>query len=322
MRVCIYGAGAVGGHVATRLVAAGAGDVSVVARGTVLQAIRTRGLTLRSGGQEIAAKPKTATDDPSSLPPQDLVIVTLKAHAVSANAAAIARLIAPQGCALFILNGVPWWWRHTLPAPGPLPLLDPGGALWSEVRPERTLGCVAHLPNEVVEPGVIVHTGPNILIVGEPDGSASPRLEAAIAMLRGGGTDVKLSRDLRHDILHKLVLNASASTLCALTRVDQATASTDPGLRPLLLRVMNEVLDTAAALGWDLRKTVDIEALTNMGKAGMRPSMLQDVLKGRPMEVEGLLGQIHGFAHELEVPVPAMDVILPLLRGLDKRSAG
>src|SRR5204862_1135553 len=128
--------------IATRLVAANADQVSVVARGALLQAIRTRGFTLRSGGQEITAKPRTATDDPSALPQQDLVVVTLKAHAVSANAAGIARLIAPQGCAIFLLNGVPWWWRHGLAAPGPLPLLDPNGALWNEVRGERTLGCV------------------------------------------------------------------------------------------------------------------------------------------------------------------------------------
>src|SRR5687767_2899380 len=148
MKVCIFGAGAVGGHIATRLLAANADEVSVVARGAVLQAIRSRGFTLRSGGQEITARPENATDDPSTLPPQDLVVVTLKAHAVPAAAAAIARLIdARQGCAIFLLNGVPWWWRHGLSDPGPLPLLDPDGALWTQVKPERALGCVVHQPN-------------------------------------------------------------------------------------------------------------------------------------------------------------------------------
>lgn len=321
MKVCIFGAGAVGGHIATRLIAAKADEVSVVARGAVLEAIRSRGFTLRSGGQEIAAKPEKATDDPSTLPPQDLVVVTLKAHAVSGAAAAIAGLIAPQGCAVFMLNGVPWWWRHGFPASGALPLLDPDGALWTQVRPERALGCVVHQPNEVIAPGVIVHTGPNHLIVGEPDGSASARLEAAIAMFGRGGIEARLSKDLRRDVLHKLVLNASASTLCALTRADQGTVGSDPELKPLLVRLMHEVVETAAALGWDLRAQVDIEALAGIGKRGMRPSMLQDVLKGRPIEVEALLGQIHAFAHEARVPVPTMDVILPLLRGLDASRA-
>lgn len=317
MKVCIFGAGAVGGHIATRLIAANADEVSVVARGAVLEAIRARGFTLRSGGQEIAARPEKATDDPSTLPAQDLVIVTLKAHAVSAAAGAIAQLIAPQGCAVFLLNGVPWWWRHGLPASGPLPLLDPDGALWTQVRPERALGCVVHQPNEVIAPGIIVHTGPNHLIVGEPDGSVSTRLEAAIALFARGGIEAKLSTDLRRDVLLKLVLNASASTLCALTRADQGTVSIAPELKPLLIRVMHEVVETAVAMGWDLRADLSIEALTGVGKRGMRPSMLQDVLKGRPLEVEALLGQIHAFAHEARVPVPAMDVILPLLRGLD-----
>src|ERR1041385_1929407 len=111
MKGCVFGAGAVGGHVATRLLAAQADDVSVVARGAILKAIRERGLTVRSGGQEITAHPALATDDPAPWPPQDLVIVTLKAHAVPAAADAIARLLGPLGCALFLLNGIPWWWR-------------------------------------------------------------------------------------------------------------------------------------------------------------------------------------------------------------------
>ena len=168
MKVCVFGAGAVGGNIATRLIAAQAGEISVVARGAQLNAIRARGLTLRSGGKEITARPKVATDDPSTLPPQDIVAVTLKATAaLPAAARAIARLIAPHGCAIFLLNGIQWWWRHGLPgASGTLPLLDPDGALWTEVRPERALGCVVHCPNDLVEPGVIVHAGTNHLILG------------------------------------------------------------------------------------------------------------------------------------------------------------
>src|SRR5688572_5310262 len=130
MKVCIFGAGAVGGNIATRLVAAGKDEISVVARGAILKAIRERGLTLRSAGKETTAKPGIATEDPSALPPQDFVFVTLKAHALPAAAGAIARLVAPKGCAVFLLNGIPWWWRQGLAgSAGPLPLLDPQGAL-------------------------------------------------------------------------------------------------------------------------------------------------------------------------------------------------
>jgi len=319
MKVCVFGAGAVGGHLAVRLIAARADDISVVARGAQLAAARSRGLTLRSGGQETTVKVPVATDDPSTLPPQDVVAVTLKAHSVPVAAAAIGRLVAPGGCAVFLLNGIQWWWRHGLKgASGTLSLLDPDGALWRGVKPERTLGCVVHCPNDLVEPGVIVHTGPNHYILGEPDGSASARLNAVADVFKRAGIDARVSRDLRRDIWQKLVNNASGNTLAALSRTDLGGLGADEGLRALSIRLMQEVLAVAAALGWDLRSELDVEALARRGKPGQRPSMLQDVLAGRPMEVEALLGQVQSFARETKTPVPTVDVILPLLRGLDR----
>jgi len=323
MKVCVFGAGAVGGSIATRLLAAGADDISLVARGGQLQALRSRGLVLRSGGSELRADVPVATDDPASLPPQDLVLVTLKAHAVPAAAAAIARLLAPGGSAVFMLNGIPWWWRHGRPGPGgTLPLLDPEGALWREVRPERTIGCVIYCPCDLVEPGVIVHNGSNHFILGEPDGSSSARLEQAVAMLHRGGIDARQSGDLRGDMWGKLVANASGNTLAALTRLDLGALAADPALCARMVSVMEEVLAVAAALGWDLRGQMDLPAIARRGSWGQRPSMLQDVLQGRPIEVEALFGQVHAFAHEAGVPVPAMDAILPLLRGLDRALRG
>ncbi len=323
MRVCVFGAGAVGGNLATRLVAAGADEISVVARGAMLQAMREQGLTLRSGGMEIKARPAIATDDPSTLPPQELVLVTLKAHAAPGAAAAIARLLAPQACAVFFVNGIPWWWRHGLPgASGALPLLDPGGALWSQVGPERALGCVVHCPNDLVAPGVIAHTGVNHFILGEPDGTMSARLEAVAAVLRRGGIDTRTSGDLRRDVWQKLVNNAAGNTLCALGRVDLGELGADPDLRALSIGVMREVLALGAALGWDLHAEVDVESAARRGKPGQRPSMLQDVLLGRPIEVEAIIGQVQAFAREAGVMAPTVDVILPLLRGLNRSLKG
>ena len=319
MKVCIFGAGAVGGNIATRLVAAKADEIAVVARGTQLQAIRTRGLTLRTGGKEIHAKPAIATDDPSTLPPQDVVAVSVKATAaLPAAAAAIGKLLAPNGCAVFLINGIPWWWRHGLPgASGTLPLLDPDGALWNHVKPERTLGCVVHLPNEIVEPGVIVHTGVNHLILGEPDGSNSARVKAVAEMFTRGGIDTRISTDIRRDVWQKLALNASGNTLAALTRVDLGGLGIDPGLCELSINIMREAIAVAAAQGWDLTKEMDVEKLARRGKPGQRPSMLQDVTQKRALEVEALLGQIQAFARDLKIATPSIDVILPLLRGLD-----
>jgi 2-dehydropantoate 2-reductase len=216
-----------------------------------------------------------------------------------------------------MLNGIQWWWRHGRPGPGgTLPLLDPDGALWREVRPERTIGCVIYCPCELVEPGVISHVGSNHFILGEPDGSSSARLEQAVAMLRRGGIDGRASSDLRRDIWGKLVSNASGNTIAALTRLDLGALAADPDLSGQRVSGMEEVLADAAALGWDLRGQMALPAIARRGTWGQRPSMLQDVLQGRPIEVEALFGQVHAFAHEAGVPVTTMDAILPLLRGL------
>ena len=153
MKVCIFGAGALGSHIAARISAANTAEVSVVARGAQLEAIRKQGLLLKSGGKEIRGKPTTATDDPASLPPQDIAVVTLKAHALPALAPTLERLLAPDGCAVFMLNGIPWWWRQGRPGTeGALPLLDPDGALWEKLR-KKALGCVVYSPNELEAPG-------------------------------------------------------------------------------------------------------------------------------------------------------------------------
>lgn len=321
MKVCVFGAGAVGGHVAARLLAAQADEVSLVARGARLQAIRERGLTLHSAGEEIKAKPAITTDDPSTLSPQDLVVVALKAPALSAAAESLARLLAPAGCAVFLLNGIPWWWRHGLPgASGTLPLLDPERKLWTRLGPERALGCVVYSPNEMEAPGIIVHIGASRFVMGEPDGSSSARLDAAVESFNRGGLVAEATTDVRREIWRKLISNASNNPLSALTRVMLGELGADPGLRRVMADVMRETLAVAAALGWDLRPEMDVEKITTRPgrKPDIRSSMLQDVLMQRPLEVEAQLGQIRAFAREAEVTVPTIDVILPLLRGLDR----
>jgi len=322
MKVCIFGTGAIGSHIAVRLLAAGADEIAVVARGATLQAIRNRGLTLRSGDKEISVKVPIATDDPTTLTPQDLIAVTLKAYALPYAADAIAQLIAPQGCAIFMLNGIPWWWRFGLTGVGgTLPLLDPDGTLWNLVKPERTLGCVIYSPNDLIEPGVILHSGLNYFFLGEPDNSSSARLKSADEMFSRGGIDVRLPNDLRYEIWRKLVLNASGNTLAALTRLTLGQLSSDNEMRQLMINIMRETLAVAAALGWDLRAETDVEKIAQRGvgrDSGVRSSMLQDTLRKRPLEVDALLGQTQVFAREAGVAVPVIDVLLPLLRGLNR----
>jgi 2-dehydropantoate 2-reductase len=321
MNICIFGAGAVGSHVAARLAAAKADTISVVARGAHLKAIQERGITLRHyGGEELIGRPVVATDDPSSLPPQDLVVVALKATGLPGVAPALERLLAPGGWAVFLLNGIPWWWPQGLPGNrGPLPLLDPEGALWNKLR-QRTLGCVVNSPNDLIEPGVVVHVGRRRFTFGEPDGSISERVNRTAEAFRHGGMEAAVSTDLRREIWNKLLLNASGNTLSALTHLSPVDLGADPDLHRLMAGLMRETLDVAAALGWDLRHEVDVELLASRKDRipGVRLSMMQDVAHRRPLEVEAILGQTQAFAREAGVAVPTIDVILPLLRGLDR----
>jgi 2-dehydropantoate 2-reductase len=317
MKVCVYGAGAVGGHIAARLLAAGGADVSLIARGAHLDAINRDGLRLRSGGIESCVRPFAASDSPATLPPQDLVIVALKAPALPAAAAAIHRLLGAEGVALFVVNGIPWWWRHGLPGTaGPLPLLDPAGSLWHLLR-ERALGGICLASGAVVRPGVIETTLEGGLVVGEPAGSSSARLAATAGLLRQAGFDVRESADLRGDIWDKLLTNAALNPLSALTRQATIAMTTNPDLRACMVRVITEVAAVASADGRELRPDVDAMLAPQRRPHAHRTSMLQDVLGGRALETEALLGQVVEFARQAGVATPCCDLLLTLLRGLD-----
>lgn len=320
MKVCIFGAGALGGHLAAQLIAAKNCDVSLVARGAHLAAIRERGLTLKVGGRALGGKAAAATDNPATLSAQDIVFVALKAQTLPAAAVAVGKLIKPEGCAVFLMNGIPWWFNHALPGnKGTLPLLDPDGALWREVRPERTVGSVVYSPNEVIAPGVIVNSNQNRWVFGEPDLSASTRLKTITDLVSATGVETETSPDIRRELFKKLANNASNNTLCSLTRLDSAGAAGDDGIVKLSMSIISETLAVAAKLGWDLRKEVDVEQVATRarGKPGAKPSTLQDVLAGKSLEIDGLLGQTQAFAREHGIATPVIDVCLPLLRGLD-----
>jgi 2-dehydropantoate 2-reductase len=319
MKVCIFGAGAIGGHLGARIAAANAAELSVVGRGAQLDAIRRNGMTLKSGDKTFHGKPQAATDDPATLPKQDLVIVTLKAHAIPAVAATIEKLLAPDGVVLFPLNGIQWWWNHGRPGnKGALPLLDPQGELWTRLR-ERTLGCVIYSPNEVVSPGVVVHIGGNRWVIGEPSDQKTARVQAVVDLFNKAGLPAEVSPDIRGGIFRKLTGNAAGNTISALTRRGHYEMASDPHLRALSIGIMRETLNVAAALGWDLRSELDPEKIASRATPGpaSTPSMLQDVKLGRPLEVECHIGQTQAFARDVNVPTPVIDVVLPLLRALD-----
>ena len=320
MKVCIFGAGALGGHMAAHLIAAKQAEVSLVGRGAQLAAIRERGITLKIGGKEIGGKAAAATDDPASLPPQDIVFTALKAHTLPAAAQAIGKLVKPDGCVVVLVNGIPWWFNHSLPGnKGTLKLLDPDGGLWNHVGPQRVIGSVAYSPNEVIAPGVIQHSNQNRWVFGEPDGSSSAPLTQVADLVRATGIDTATQSDIRSELFRKLANNASNNTLCSLTRLDSRGVADDDGLAKLSMGIISETLAVAAKLGWDMRKEINVEQVATRarGKPGAKPSTLQDVLAGKALEIDALLGQTQAFARELDVATPVIDVCVALLRGLD-----
>jgi 2-dehydropantoate 2-reductase len=329
MKLCVFGAGAIGGHLAARLahVHGTRHTVAIVARGAHLAAVRRDGLQLDSIAGDVHARPAIATDDPASLAPQDVVFVTLKAVAQPAAADAVARLLAPAGVAVFIGNGIPWWWNHGRPGrAGPLPLLDPLGELWSRVRPERTIGGVVYSGNEVIRPGVIRHRGSNRWVLGEPTPVRPDRVAALAGLLHEAGLEAEVSADIRHEVWRKLLRNVPLNALTALTRLSVDELALEPDLPALLARAVDEAVAVAASQGLDLsaeapaaRGALDPGgALRAPAFRGIRPSMLQDVEGGRPTEVEAILGQVAVFARDAGVPCPTIDVLLALMRGLDR----
>lgn len=331
MKVCVFGAGAIGGYLAARLIRSGSGhEVSVVARGAQLRGIANDGLRLLARDEDFVVRPQAITDRPCQLEPQDIVFVTLKSHAQSAAATDIAALLAPGGVAVFVNNGIPWWWTYGAAASEarPLPLLDPESALWNTVGPMRAMGCVVYSANEIVRPGVVRHVANNQWLLGEPDNTCSPRLLAAVELMRRAGLQATVAADIRHCVWVKLLRNAPLNSICALTRLPADGLARAPGLVDLCAAVIDEIVAIAAAEGSDVSAQAETaKAAPGLGaavdgtQASIRPSMLQDVLQNRKMEVESILGQVQVFARASGTPSPTIDVLLPLLRGLGQAIA-
>lgn len=312
MKICVYGAGAIGGNFAARLSAAG-NDVSVVARGAHLEAIRTRGLTLLTGDRKIVAQVR-ASDRPADLGPQDVVISTLKASSLGNLAADITPLLGPGTPVVFAQNGIPWWYGRGLAKERPkapdLSRLDPGGALAKAVGFDRALGGVITTSNHVVEPGVVHNISPerNVLWVGEIDDRQTPRLEQLRTTLIAAGISSPATTDIRYDIWHKLMANLTGSTMCMILGQAVPILAT-PLLNRMVRRAHAEALAVAAAHG----VTLDDDPETRYGPKRVypdhRPSILQDYELGRPMEVEAIVRAPVAFARSAGVDTPTLDAI-------------
>jgi 2-dehydropantoate 2-reductase len=318
MKIVIFGAGAVGGHVAARLAAAGpaAGlEVTAIARGAQLAAIVERGLTLWIGDARYSAR-LHATDRPETLGVQDVVFVTLKSSVLPAAAPMLRPLIGPQTSVVFAMNGIPWWYLYCCPdngVPRPdLSRLDPGGELARSVGLERIVGCMINSANEVVEPGVIRNSPGtlNRFTLGEPDGSVSRRVDALSAAFERAGIPAPISPTIRVEIWDKLLRNLSTAPICALTGEPIGVIGRHPELFDLAKGLMAEGLAAARAHG----VVPDIEwAYGSVPNSPHKSSMLQDFERGRPPEIDGILTAVQAFARAAQVPTPRLDTVTALI---------
>lgn len=315
MKICVFGAGAIGGYMGAKLAAVGA-EVSLVARGPHLAAMQANGLRLIEEAGE-STQAVTASDDPAELGVQDYVIVTLKAHSVPGVVPAMQPLIGPNTTIVSGVNGVPWWYFHKLEGPFEdtrLDSVDPGNVQWDGLGPDRVLGCVVYPAAEVTEPGVVRHIDGNRFSLGEPSGEKSERALALSTALSAAGLRAPVRPRLRDEIWVKLWGNLSFNPISALTHATLDVICAEPGTRGVVRAMMLEAKEVGEKLG--VKFPIDVERRID-GGAGVgahRTSMLQDLEAGRPMEIDALVGSVAELARLTDTPSPTIDLVLALIR--------
>ena len=311
MRICVFGAGAVGGQFAVRLALAGH-DVSCVMRGPHLKAVQSRGLMLRVGDAEFPAKVR-ASDDPAALGTQDLVISTLKANALDSLVAGLPPLLKDDTAIVFAQNGIPWWYDIGLaPDHPPMPdlgFLDPGGALRALVSRQRIIGGVIFSSNEVVAPGIVTNLSPdrNWLLIGECDDGAGDRIAPLRGALNAASIGSQPVARIRETIWSKLLTNMSMSVLCLITGQTARAVRDDPALRDVVPRLLDEANSVAQSC------IPEVKRVTRTGPApDHKPSILQDFELGRPMEIDALVRAPAAFARAAGLATPMLDMLAAL----------
>ena len=315
MKICIYGAGAVGGLMAGRL-AQGGHEISVVARGAHLTAIREKGLRVLSGKKEFQIKIK-ADSDPARLGPQDAVIVAVKAQNLPEVAAAIGPLIGPGTSIVTAMNGVPWWFFDRLPFGGGklhLDSLDPGGKLSRAIPTDRIVGCVVHLAASTPEAGVVSHNMGERLILGEPGGRNTARTQRLAEALAAVGFEAQQSSFIEKDFWVKLIGNVSFNPVAALTLATANRLIADDYVKAYMVAIMREVLAIGRAVGVDA--DIDPEARMDMARklGAFKPSTLQDMEAGKSLEIDGLLIGTLEIARKAGVAAPFTESLAGLAR--------
>jgi 2-dehydropantoate 2-reductase len=318
MRVTVFGAGAIGGYLAAKMAATGRVDLSVVARGAHLQAIEKDGLRLVEDGKETAV-PVRAAERAADLGVQDYVVLALKAHSVRPALAQIAPLVGPDTAVVTMQNGVPWWYFYKLGGEldgTRLEAVDPGGLIWSGLGPERVIGSVVYPAVEVDAPGLIRHVEGRRFSLGEPSGEKSERVTRLADEMIAAGLQAPVREDIRSEIWVKLWGNLCFNPISALTGSTLEAIVADDGTRALARAMMLEAQAIGEALG--VRFTIDVDRrIKGAGAVGAhKTSMLQDLERGRPMEIDALVTVVQELGRLTDRPTPTIDAVLALVRRL------
>ncbi|MFN4013790.1 MAG: 2-dehydropantoate 2-reductase [Reyranella sp.] len=315
MKVCIVGAGAIGGLIGARLAAGAGAEVSALARGETLEALKANGWRLRQGDELVTAEAR-ASSAATELGPQDLVVIAVKAPALAAIAAQIAPLLKPDTVVLPAMNGVPWWFSQGLEGLGEQPLesVDPGGALSRAIPLSHVIGCVVHLSAATTGPGFVQHRSGMGLIVGEPDGSSSERLGRLEALLTTAGFDVTASPRIRHDIWYKLWGNMTMNPVSAITGATGDLILDNPLVRGFCSAAMLEASAIGARFGCAIGEDPEARHAVTRELGAFKTSMLVDVERGRPIELDAIVTAVHELGRRTGVAPPNNDARRGLTR--------
>jgi 2-dehydropantoate 2-reductase len=315
MRLCIFGAGAIGGYVGAMLGQAGI-EVSLVARGAHLDAMRRNGLRLLDDEGERVVSLR-CTDDPAELGPQDALLICLKAHQVSSVAESMRPLLGNDTAVVIMTNGLPYWYFHEHGGAWQgtqLESVDPGGAQWRNFGPERGIGCIVYPATEVVEPGVVRHVCGRKFPLGEPSGRRTARVEQLSTLFAAAGLEAPVLADIRDEIWLKLWGNLCFNPISALTHATLDVVCEDPGTRAVARAMMGEAQRIAERLGVRFRVGMErrIDGAARVG--AHKTSMLQDLERGRALEIDALVSVIQELGRLVVIETPALDIVLALVR--------
>jgi ketopantoate reductase len=321
MRICVFGAGAIGGLIAARLAIA-AEDVTVIGRGAHLAAIKTKGIKLHWEDGRIETARVRAVDTPADAGEQDLVVLAVKAHSLERAAANANALLGAKTMVMTLQNGMPWWYfqKHGGPLDGTrLASLDPRGVLTETFHPGRIIACVVFVAAEVPRPGIVRHIGGNGFPLGEIDGSVSERIGAVEASFVKAGLEASAIADIRTEIWWKALGNLAVNPISALTNATMIEILRFPETRALVLRMMLEAREVAAKLGISFQQTLEqrLESAESVG--AHKTSMLQDLESGRPLEIEALMGTVLEMAKLTNTPAPTIEAVYGMTKLQDQR---